>query len=90
MALFIITRVLFNSCKKTSELIDEQSFRTLTIKEKMQLQVHKSICKNCEGYEKHSKLIDSIISKWFMGKSKENLKMPEQAKAKIIEEINKS
>ncbi len=90
MGLFKITRILFNSCKKTTELIDEQSFRELTITEKMRLQAHKSICKNCEGYEKNSKLIDRVIGKWFMGQSKVNVKLPEQAKAKIINEIHKA
>lgn len=87
MAMQKIMNVVINSCKKTSELIDEQSFRALSIGEKIQLQVHKSICKNCDEYEKHSKIIDTIISSWFKGNSKTNVKLPEERKNKILEEI---
>ena len=80
---------MVNSCKKTTELIDKQLFTPLTAKEKMQLQVHKSMCKTCNAYEHQSKIIDQIIGKWFTGKSKVNVKLPEETKTKIIEEINK-
>lgn len=86
-----IMNVMANSCKKTTELIDKQLFTPLSVKEKMQLQVHKSMCKTCTAYEHQSKLIDSIIGKWFTtGKSKVNVKLPEEKKAKIIEEIKNS
>ena len=88
MAMQKIMNVVINSCKKTSELIDEQSFRALSIGEKIQLQVHKSICKNCDEYEKHSKIIDKVIANWFGSKSKTNVKLPEERKTKIINEIN--
>ena len=55
----------------------------------MQLQVHKSMCKTCTAYEHQSKIIDTIIGKWFTGKSKVNVKLPEETKNKIIEKINK-
>lgn len=85
-----IMNMMVNSCKKTTELIDKQLFMPLTAKEKMQLKVHKSMCKTCTAYEHQSKVIDSIIGKWFTGKSKIKVKLPEEAKAKILEEINKS
>ncbi len=80
---------LVNSCKKTTELIDKQLFTKLTLKEKMQLKVHNSMCKTCNAYVHQSKLLDNIICKWFTGKSKVNVKMPENVKYRIIEEINK-
>jgi len=83
-----IMNMMVNSCKKTTELIDKQLFTPLTAKEKMQLQVHKSMCKTCTAYEHQSKLIDSIIGKWFTGKSKVNVKLPEETKVKIIDKIN--
>lgn len=85
-----IMNMMVNSCKKTTELIDKQLFTPLTAKEKMQLQVHKSMCKTCTAYEHQSKFIDSVIGKWFNGKSKTNVKLPEERKNKILEEINKS
>jgi hypothetical protein len=80
---------LVNSCKKTTELIDKQLLTQLTMKEKMQLKMHKSMCKTCTAYVHQSKLLDSIVYKWFKGKSKVNLKMPEKVKHRIVEEINK-
>lgn len=82
--------MMVNSCKKTTELIDKQLFTPLTAKEKMQLQVHKSMCKTCTAYEHQSKVIDNIINKWFNGKSKTNVKLPEERKNKILDEIKKA
>lgn len=87
MAMQKIMKMMLNSCKKTTELIDKQLFIPLTIKEKMQLQVHKSMCKTCNEYEKQSTLIDKVIANWFNGKSKTNVKLPEERKNKILEEI---
>lgn len=85
-----IMNMMVNSCKKTSELIDKQQLTKLTAKEKMQLQVHKSMCKTCTAYEHQSKVIDNIINKWFKGNSKTNVKLPEERKNKILDEIKKS
>lgn len=85
-----IMNMMVNSCKKTSELIDKQQLTKLTAKEKMQLQVHKSMCKTCSAYEHQSKVIDNIINKWFNGKSKTNVKLPEERKNKILDEIKNS
>lgn len=85
-----IMNMMVNSCKKTTELIDKQQITSLTAKEKMQLKVHKTMCKTCSAYEHQSKVIDNIISKWFNGKSKTNVKLPQERKNKILEEINKS
>lgn len=80
--------MMVNSCKKTTELMDKQQFMQLTTKEKMQLHFHKSMCKTCMAYEHQSKVIDSIISNWFTGKSKISVKLPKETKSKIIKEIN--
>lgn len=81
---------LVNSCKKTTELIDKQLFAPLTAKEKMQLQVHKSMCKTCTAYEHQSKVIDTLINKWFNGEPKTNVKLLEERKNKILDEIKKA
>jgi len=85
-----IMNMMVNSCKKTTEMIDKQLFTPLTAKEKMQLQVHKSMCKTCTAYEHQSKFIDTAIGKLFTGKLKVNIKMPEKKKNKILEEIKNS
>lgn len=83
-------KILVNSCKKTTELIDKQAIVPLSVKEKMQLQMHKSMCKTCSAYEHQSKFLDKVISNWF-GKDKDvvKVKMEEERKNKILEEINK-
>lgn len=85
-----IMNIMVNSCKKTTELIDKQQLTSLSAKEKLQLQVHKSMCTTCNGYEKQSKLIDSVINKWFSNKSNATEKISEERKKKIVNEINKS
>ena len=85
-----IMNMMVNSCKKTSELIDKQQITSLSAKEKLQLQVHKSMCSTCNAYEQQSKLMETTISKWFNNKSNTAVKFSEERKKKIIEEINKS
>ena len=43
------------SCKKAAELIDKKSVTSLTLKEKLLLQMHNAICDGCLAYEKQSK-----------------------------------
>jgi hypothetical protein len=85
-----VMRILLRTCKKTTELIDKQMFTSLTLKEKLQLRAHKAMCGTCNAYEKQSKLIDALISKWFaIDSSKKPSKLDEDKKNKIIEEIKK-
>ncbi|CCG53629.1 Hypothetical Protein KQS_08460 [Flavobacterium indicum GPTSA100-9 = DSM 17447] len=85
-----LMNILVNSCKRTTELIDKQSIVPLSIKEKMQLQMHKSMCKTCNAYEHQSKFIDKIITNWFnKDSSSKKVKLSNEKKVKIIEEINK-
>ncbi|CAH8282694.1 hypothetical protein EV196_107286 [Mariniflexile fucanivorans] len=81
---------MVNSCKKTTELIDKGLLTTLTIKEKMQLSIHTSMCKTCKSYEHQAKFIDKAISKLFNSTSKINTDSSVDRKRKIIEKINKS
>ena len=90
MLLKRIMDTMVNSCKKTTELIDKKFLTSLTIKEKMQLSIHTSMCKTCKSYEHQSKFIDNAISKLFRGTSKINTDSSEDRKRKIIEKINKS
>ncbi|RTY88629.1 hypothetical protein EKM02_00270 [Flavobacterium sp. RSP49] len=85
-----VMNLIVNSCKKTTELMDKQLLTALSVKEKMQLQVHKTMCKTCSAYENQSKIIDSIICKWFTGSAIITVKLPEDKKAKIIEAIKEA
>ncbi|WP_418262401.1 hypothetical protein [Flavobacterium faecale] len=82
--------MLVKSCKLTTELIDKQQLTPLSVKEMLQLQAHKAMCKTCNAYESQSKIIDSLIKKWF-GNNETATKdrLSEQKKAAIINQINK-
>ncbi|TDE05763.1 hypothetical protein [Flavobacterium sandaracinum] len=85
-----VMRTLLRPCKKTTELIDKQMFTPLTLKEKLQLQAHKALCRTCNEYEKQSKLLDALIGKWFaIDSNKKMATLDEEKKIKIIESINK-
>ncbi len=85
-----IMDTMVNSCKKTTELIDKKSITSLSIKEKMQLSFHTSMCKTRKSYEHQSKFLDKAVSKLFRGTSKITTDSSEERKRKIIEKINKS
>ena len=81
---------MVNSCKKTTELIDKKFLTSLSIKEKIQLYFHKSMCKTCSSYEHQSKFIDNAVSRLFRGKPKIDNTISRERKQKIIDKINKS
>jgi hypothetical protein len=53
---------LFLSCLKATELIEKRLHFKLSIKEKLQLKVHKMMCSACSNYEKQSIFIEKGIS----------------------------
>lgn len=77
------------SCKKATELIDKKSFVPLSIKEKLQLRLHKTICDACTAYEKQSLHIDGLMHKHVHHASKENATIltNESLKEKIISNL---
>ncbi|WP_264618510.1 hypothetical protein [Flavobacterium sp. 7A] len=84
-------QMLVKSCKITTELIDKQQLTPLTIKEKLQLQTHKAMCKTCSAYENQSKTIDSFITKWFGSKkSATTQKLSDEKKIDIINKIKRT
>lgn len=54
---------LMLSCKKATELIEKKALLKITFKEKIQLQMHKSMCSACTAYEKQSKKLDELFYK---------------------------
>lgn len=83
--------IFFLSCLKATELIEKKFHFELSLREKLQLKMHKMMCEACTKYEKHSTLIEKGIS------NLEKLKVPtvdvEALKTKIskkIEEINEN
>lgn len=58
-----IMHLLFLSCVKATELIEKKYHFKLSIREKLQLSMHKLMCRACTKYEKHSSLIENGISR---------------------------
>ena len=53
---------LFLSCLKATELIEKKLHFKLSVKEKLQLKMHKMMCSACSNYEKQSVFIEKGIS----------------------------
>lgn len=52
---------MFLSCLKATMLIEKKMQFRLSIIEKMQLKVHKSMCSACSNYEKQNYFIEKAI-----------------------------
>jgi len=50
--------ILFLSCLKATELIEKKLHFKLSAQEKLQLKVHKMMCRACTNYEKQNVLIE--------------------------------
>lgn len=48
-------------CKKATELIEKRAVAGLSLKEKVQLYLHKTMCAACTAYQKQSKKIDEWL-----------------------------
>ncbi|NOY49681.1 MAG: hypothetical protein GXO88_03825 [Chlorobi bacterium] len=53
-----LMNIMFLSCLKATELIEKKLAFKLSITEKIQLAVHKTMCEACSNYEDQSILID--------------------------------
>jgi len=56
-----IMHILFLSCLKASELIEKDFHLRLTFREKLQLRMHKMMCRNCSRYGNQSQLLENGI-----------------------------
>lgn len=54
--------ILFLSCLKASELIEKRFDIRLTLGERIQLRMHKTMCSACSLYDKQSTLIENGFS----------------------------
>lgn len=52
------------SCRKATALMDKRSAMELSLKEKLQLKFHLSICKGCRAYEKQSVILQQILTRY--------------------------
>ncbi len=55
---------LFLSCLKATELIEKKLHIKLSVKEKLRLKMHKSMCNACRRYDKQSKIMDTALKNY--------------------------
>ncbi len=80
--------ILFLSCLKATELMEKRFHFKLSFREKIQLEMHKTMCDACTMYEGQSEIIEEGLKKHFHGKLSENTdteKLKEQIKIKLQE-----
>ena len=63
--------ILFLSCLRATELIEQKLHFSLSRREKYQLKMHKMMCNACRQYEKHSYFIDKNLKHHHYIKPKE-------------------
>lgn len=80
------------SCKKATELIEKNLVTKLSLREKVQLKMHKSLCDACTAYEKQSKKMDELFHKHLNSDSDQisNAVQNENLKEKIINTISEN
>jgi len=77
---------MFLSCLKATELIEKKIYFGLSYKEKMQLAAHKSMCRACTNYEKHSQLLDKALKRPTIS-SEEKINNLKELKLQTLEKI---
>ncbi|MDP4284017.1 MAG: hypothetical protein Q8891_06310 [Bacteroidota bacterium] len=84
-----ILNLLMLSCKKATELIEKGLLVRLSFREKIQLQLHKSMCNACTTYEKQSKKMDEILHKHIHDDSTDSsgIIQNEELKEKILNKL---
>ncbi|WP_096431444.1 anti-sigma factor family protein [Labilibaculum antarcticum] len=80
-----LMHLFFLSCLKATELIEKKFHFELSVKEKLQLKMHKMMCSACSNYEKQSSLIEKVISN--LEKSKVSTIDVEALKSTITKKI---
>ena len=79
-------RIAYN-CRKATFLIEKQQDVKLSVKEKMELEIHLAGCYICRVYEQQSILINRMMKNIFRGKSRE-LKLDSTFKENLQKSID--
>ena len=82
-----LMNLLMLSCKKATLLIEKRQGFSLSIKEKMQVKLHASMCNACRSYEKQNSVINGAISNWFLNDTVKKETLSKDVKDRIINKI---
>lgn len=58
------------TCQEITEGIEKANFKRLTVKERLEIKLHLSICSHCKQYSKDSKILDRMLKKRFITSQK--------------------
>ncbi len=78
----MLMNLLMLSCRKATELMEKRLLVGLSLREKMQLGMHKSMCDACTAYEKQSKLLDIFLHKHIHSPNEESIPLLENNELK--------
>jgi|GEM_PF-5702771 len=77
---------LLYSCRRVSEIISKDDDE-ITLKEKLILLYHGTICRTCQHYKIQSGILDNTISNYFKLETKK--KLSDFKKKEMISQLNK-
>jgi hypothetical protein len=87
-------RNMIYNCRQATYLIEKQQIGKITLREKVQLQVHLYGCSVCKLFSKQSVIINSMVKQVFKSNTPPKLKLDDKFKMelqhKIEEGLNKN
>ena len=81
--------LLMLSCKKATELIEKRSVVGLSVRERIQLKIHTSMCTACKAYEGQSQTIDLALDEFTKVKEQNHITLSEEARSRILKNLEK-
>ncbi len=79
------------NCKQASQLISQSLDKKLSLRERFGLKMHLFICKYCKRFSQQiQKLHVTIHSISKQTEEDENIKLPEEAKKRIVKSMNEN
>jgi hypothetical protein len=85
-----LMNIFMLSCKKSSELTEKELFMGLNFLERIQLALHRSMCKTCAAWKKQSAELDTVLANQVNNpKEDSSATLSEEAKKSIIAKLEK-
>lgn len=83
-----LKRIAYN-CSKATFLIEKQQISRITMREKLELNIHLAGCSVCRIYEKQSMAINRMIKNLFQTTQRNELTLDENFKQRLKEQIER-
>ena len=81
-----LKEIVYN-CRKATYLIEKRQLGSITLREKLELQIHLAGCSVCKTFLKQSVLINKMVHDLFQSTSVKELKLDDQFKKELQERI---